>query len=42
MPTLDAVQQAAGQLIEWWNLQAQPDTAGMATFEDLYRKRLRS
>src|SRR4051794_13570742 len=39
-PTLDAVQQALGQLIEWGNLQAQPDTARVATIEDFYRKRL--
>lgn len=26
-PTLEAVQQALAQLIDWGNLQAQPDTA---------------
>lgn len=36
---LDAVQQARGQLIEWGNLQAQPDTARVSTIEDFYRKR---
>ena len=39
-PTLDAVQQALGQLVEWGNLQSQPDTARVATIEDFYRKRL--
>jgi uncharacterized protein (TIGR02677 family) len=39
-PTLEMVQQALGQLVEWGNLQAQPDTARVATIEDFYRKRL--
>src|SRR5437879_3506573 len=39
-PSLDVVQQHLGQLIEWGNLQAQPDTARVATIEDFYRKRL--
>lgn len=39
-PSLEAVQQALGQLVEWGNLQAQPDTARVATIEDFYRKRL--
>jgi uncharacterized protein (TIGR02677 family) len=40
LPNLDAVQQSLAQLIEWGNLQAQPDTARVATIEDFYRKRL--
>jgi uncharacterized protein (TIGR02677 family) len=39
-PSLDAIQQALGQLVEWGNLQAQPDTARVSTIEDFYRKRL--
>jgi uncharacterized protein (TIGR02677 family) len=39
-PSLEAVQQALSQLVEWGNLQAQPDTARVATIEDFYRKRL--
>ena len=39
-PTLEAVQQALGQLVDWGNLQSQPDTARVATIEDFYRKRL--
>jgi uncharacterized protein (TIGR02677 family) len=39
-PSLDVVQQQLGQLVEWGNLQAQPDTARVATIEDFYRKRL--
>jgi len=39
-PSLEAVQQALGQLVEWGNLQSQPDTARVATIEDFYRKRL--
>jgi uncharacterized protein (TIGR02677 family) len=39
-PTLEGVQQALGQLVEWGNLQAQPDTARVSTIEDFYRKRL--
>src|SRR5271168_731764 len=36
----ETVQQALGQLVEWGNLQSQPDTARVATIEDFYRKRL--
>jgi len=32
--------QALGQLVDWGNLQSQPDTARVATIEDFYRKRL--
>jgi uncharacterized protein (TIGR02677 family) len=39
-PTIEAVQQALSQLVEWGNLQAQPDTARVSTIEDFYRKRL--
>jgi uncharacterized protein (TIGR02677 family) len=39
-PTLEAVQQALEQLVDWGNLQSQPDTARVATIEDFYRKRL--
>jgi predicted XRE-type DNA-binding protein len=39
-PNLDALQQALNQLVEWGNLQSQPDTARVATIEDFYRKRL--
>jgi uncharacterized protein (TIGR02677 family) len=39
-PTLETVQQALGQLVDWGNLQSQPDTARVATIEDFYRKRL--
>ncbi len=39
-PTLEAVQHALGQLVEWGNLQSQPDTARVSTIEDFYRKRL--
>ena len=39
-PTLDAVQQALGQLVDWGNLQAQQDTSRVSTIEDFYRKRL--
>jgi uncharacterized protein (TIGR02677 family) len=39
-PTPETVQQALGQLVDWGNLQSQPDTARVATIEDLYRKRL--
>jgi uncharacterized protein (TIGR02677 family) len=39
-PNLEAVQQGLAQLIDWGNLQAQPDTARVATIEDFYRKRL--
>ncbi len=39
-PSLEAVQHALSQLVEWGNLQAQPDTARVSTIEDFYRKRL--
>jgi uncharacterized protein (TIGR02677 family) len=39
-PTMESVQQALGQLVDWGNLQSQPDTARVATIEDFYRKRL--
>ncbi len=39
-PSAEAVQQALGQLVDWGNLLAQPDTARVATIEDFYRKRL--
>jgi uncharacterized protein (TIGR02677 family) len=39
-PTRETVQQALGQLVDWGNLQSQPDTARVATIEDFYRKRL--
>jgi len=40
LPTPETVQQALGQLVEWGNLESQPDTARVATIEDFYRKRL--
>jgi len=39
-PSLESVQNALGKLVEWGNLQAQPDTARVSTVEDFYRKRL--
>jgi uncharacterized protein (TIGR02677 family) len=39
-PPLEEVQQGLTQLVEWGNLQAQPDTARVASIEDFYRKRL--
>jgi uncharacterized protein (TIGR02677 family) len=39
-PSLETVQHALNQLVEWGNLQAQPDTARVSTIEDFYRKRL--
>ena len=39
-PTLDDVQAVLAQLAAWGNLQAQPDTARVASIEDFYRKRL--
>src|SRR5579859_3058742 len=39
-PPLEEVQLALTQLVEWGNLQAQPDTARVASIEDFYRKRL--
>lgn len=38
-PTEEEVQQALAQLVEWGNLQAQPDTARVSTIEDFYRAR---
>lgn len=38
-PPQDEVQQALAQLVEWGNLQAQPDTARVSTVEDFYRAR---
>jgi len=40
IPSLETIQHALGQLVAWGNLQAQPDTARVATIEDFYRKRL--
>lgn len=39
-PTLEDVQTVLSQLTAWGNLQAQPDTARVASIEDFYRKRL--
>jgi uncharacterized protein (TIGR02677 family) len=39
-PSFEAIQHALEQLVEWGNLQSQPDTARVATIEDFYRKRL--
>jgi uncharacterized protein (TIGR02677 family) len=39
-PALDTVQSALAQLVDWGNLQSQPDTARVASIEDFYRKRL--
>ena len=39
-PSLESVQHALGQLVEWGNLHAQADTARVSTIEDFYRKRL--
>lgn len=39
-PKLDDIQAALTQLTAWGNLQAQPDTARVATIEDFYRKRM--
>ncbi|MBK1724263.1 TIGR02677 family protein [Thiocystis violacea] len=36
---LDAVQAALGQLVDWGNLQAEPDTSRVTTVEDFYRAR---
>ncbi|HBG96336.1 MAG TPA: TIGR02677 family protein [Chromatiaceae bacterium] len=36
---LDAIQTALGQLVEWGNLQAEPDTSRVTTVEDFYRAR---
>lgn len=37
--TIEEIQQALAQLVEWGNLQAQPDTARVSTLEDFYRAR---
>lgn len=39
-PALEELQAALTQLVDWGNLQAQPDTARVASIEDFYRKRL--
>lgn len=36
---LDAAQAALAQLVEWGNLQAEPDTSRVTTVEDFYRAR---
>lgn len=38
-PSLDEVQQALAQLVDWGNLRSQPDTARVTTLEDFYRAR---
>lgn len=38
-PPSDEIQQALAQLVEWGNLQSQPDTARVSTLEDFYRAR---
>lgn len=38
-PAIDELQQALGQLVEWGNLQSQPDTARVSTLQDFYRAR---
>lgn len=38
-PAPEVVQSALAQLVEWGNLQAQPDTARVSTIEDFYRAR---
>jgi uncharacterized protein (TIGR02677 family) len=39
VPSPEAVQQALAQLVEWGNLEAQPDTARVQSIEDFYRAR---
>jgi uncharacterized protein (TIGR02677 family) len=39
-PSLDELQLALAQLVDWGNLQAQPDTSRVTSVEDFYRKRL--
>lgn len=39
MPTLEEVHAALAQLVEWGNLQAEPDTSRVTTVEDFYRAR---
>jgi uncharacterized protein (TIGR02677 family) len=39
-PPIHVLQYALDQLVEWGNLQAQPDMSRVATLEDYYRKRL--
>lgn len=36
---MEELQQALSQLVEWGNLQSQPDTARVSTIEDFYRAR---
>src|SRR5688572_23904817 len=38
-PPLEDVQQLLTQLVDWGNLQSQPDTARVQTLEDFYRAR---
>lgn len=39
VPAIEAVQQMLGQLQDWGNLIAQPDTARVSSIEDFYRAR---
>lgn len=39
-PDLDELTALLARLVDWGNLQAQPDTARVSTIEDFYRKRL--
>ena len=39
VPKLEEVQAALAQLAEWGNLEAQPDTARVASISDFYRAR---
>ena len=39
VPPVEEVQQALSQLVDWGNLEAQPDTARVQTIEDFYRAR---
>ena len=39
LPRLEEVQVALAQLAEWGNLEAQPDTARVASISDFYRAR---
>ena len=38
-PDLETIQAALNQLVEWGNLQAEPDTSRVTTVEDFYRAR---
>lgn len=40
MPAAEELDGLLAQLVDWGNLEAQPDTARVATIEDFYRKRL--